>query len=133
MSRYLVDSNHLSAYLDSQPVVTPRIDAAIQAGHRVGVCLPVLCEYRAGIRLGRRYQQNLTRLRAAMHVFRFWPTDADTAAEYGRIAQELRAVGRQLAQFDLLIAAIARQHGLILLTADQDFQPVSQLQIENWL
>ena len=38
-----------------------------------------------------------------------------------------------LAQFDLLIAAVARQFKLTLLTADQDFQPVSRLRIENWL
>jgi predicted nucleic acid-binding protein len=38
-----------------------------------------------------------------------------------------------LSQFDLLIAAVARQHKLILLTADHDFQAVSRLRIENWL
>jgi predicted nucleic acid-binding protein len=38
-----------------------------------------------------------------------------------------------LSQFDLLIAALARQQGLIVLTADQDFRPVSGLKVENWL
>ena len=38
-----------------------------------------------------------------------------------------------LTQFDLLIAAIARQYKLTLLTADQDFKPVNHLNIENWL
>ena len=38
-----------------------------------------------------------------------------------------------LSQFDLLIAALARQRGLILPTADQDFRPVTGLQVENWL
>jgi PIN domain. len=38
-----------------------------------------------------------------------------------------------LSQFDLLIAALSRQHGLTLLTADKDFQVVRQLARENWL
>jgi predicted nucleic acid-binding protein len=38
-----------------------------------------------------------------------------------------------LSQFDLLIAALARQHKLVLLTADKDFKAVSRLTVENWL
>ena len=33
----------------------------------------------------------------------------------------------------LLIAALARQHGFILLSADQDFQRVTRLKVQNWL
>jgi predicted nucleic acid-binding protein len=95
--------------------------------------LPVLCEYRAGIRLGRRYRQNLARLQAALAIFRLWPADEQTATEFATIFQELRSGGRILTQFDLLIAAIARSSKLILLTDDQDFEPVSHLRIENWL
>ena len=133
MNRYLLDTNHLSAYLDRHPVLGPRIDAGLRAGDRFGLCFPVLCEYRAGIRLSRRYRQNLARLQAALAVFRLWPSDEQTAAEFAELFQELRALGRMLAQFDLLIAAVARQHKLILLTADQDFQGVRRLKIEDWL
>ena len=106
---------------------------ALRAGDRFGICLPVQCEYRAGIRVSRRYRQNLARYQAALALFRVWPTDGDTAVEFAEIFRELRAVGRMLSPFDLLIAAVARQSKLILLTADRDFQPVSRLRIENWL
>jgi predicted nucleic acid-binding protein len=133
LNRYLLDTNHLSAYLDRQPALIQRVEAALRAGDRLGICLPVLCEYRAGIRLGRRYQQNLARLRTALAIFRLWPTDEQTAGEFAVLFQELRSTGRVLSQFDLLIAAVARQYRLTLLTADQDFQPVGRLHIENWL
>jgi predicted nucleic acid-binding protein len=133
VNRYLLDTNHLSAYLDRHPVLQPRVDAALHSGDRFGICLPVQCEYRAGIRVSRRYRQNLARFQAALTVFRVWATDDDTAAEFAEIFRELRAVGRMLSPFDLLIAAVARQSKLVLLTADQDFQPVSGLRIENWL
>lgn len=41
VNRYLLDSNHLSAYLDRQPVLTQRIDASLRAGDRFGICLPM--------------------------------------------------------------------------------------------
>lgn len=133
MKRYLLDTNHLSAYLDRHPVLQPRVDAALRAGDRFGICVPVHCEYRAGIRVSRRHRQNLARLQAALALFRVWPTDDDTVAEFAEIFRELRAEGRMLSQFDLLIAALARQQRLILLTADKDFQPVKRLDLENWL
>jgi len=133
MNRYLLDTNHLSAYLDRHVSLEERIDAALRGGDRIGLCLPVLCEYRAGIRLGRRYQRNLSRLNAALRFLRLWPIDEETAAEFADLFRELRAVGRVMSQFDLLIATVARQRGLILLTADQDFRPVAGLKIENWL
>lgn len=133
MNRYLLDTNHLSAYLDRNAKIEQRIDDALRAGDRVGICLPVLCEYRAGIRLSRRYKQNLARLQAALAVLRIWPIDEETAAEFAELVQELRDSGRAMSQFDLLIAALARQSGVTLLTSDKDFKPVSRLKVENWL
>jgi len=133
VKRYLLDTNHLSAYLDRHPVLQPRVDAGLRNGDRFGICLPVHCEYRAGIRVSRRHRQNLTRFQAALALFRLWPTDDDTVVEFAEIFRELRAAGLLLSQFDLLIAAVARQLRVILLTADRDFQPVKRLQIENWL
>jgi predicted nucleic acid-binding protein len=133
LNRYLLDTNHLSAFLDRQPAQEQRIDAALRAGDRFGLCLPVLCEYRAGIKLSRRHQQNLARLQTALTRIRLWPADEQTAVEFAKLYQELRSQGRMLSQFDLLIAAVTRQHKLILLTADQDSQPVSRVKVENWL
>ncbi len=62
-----------------------------------------------------------------------WPIDEQTAVEFAELFQELRAAGRALSQFDLLIAALARQHDLTLLSDDQDFTPVKRLKLENWL
>lgn len=133
MTRYLLDTNHLSAYLDRHAVLEPRIDKALLAGDRFGIVLPVLCEYRAGIALGSRHQRNLARLAAARAIFRLWPIDEDTTAEFAAVFRELRQVGRVVSQFDMVIGAAARQQGLTLLTADADFQAVARLRVENWL
>jgi hypothetical protein len=69
VNRYLLDTNHLSAYLDRHAQLESRIDSALLAGDRFGIVLPVLCEYRAGIALGSRYQRNFVRLQAALSIF----------------------------------------------------------------
>src|SRR5438046_2985531 len=121
--RYLLDTNHLSAYCDGKPVER-RIENSIGQSHRFGVTVPVLCEYQAGIVAGNRYQKNLARLEKAMRRFRIWPVDEATSFEFGSIVKELRTAGRLIPPFDILIAASARQLGLTLLTADRDFQAV---------
>ena len=133
MNRYLLDTNHLSAYLNRQATLEQKVDVRLRAGDRFGICLPVLCEYRAGIRLTKRYRQNLARLQFALTRLRLWPTDEQTAIEFAELFQELRSAGRMLLQFDLLIAALTRQHKLVLLTADKDFKAVSRLTVDNWL
>jgi predicted nucleic acid-binding protein len=85
VKRYLLDTNHLSAYLDRHPVLQPRVDAALRSGDRIGICLPVHCEYRAGIRVSRRHRQNLARLQAALALFRVWPTDVGSVVEFADI------------------------------------------------
>jgi predicted nucleic acid-binding protein len=59
--------------------------------------------------------------------------DVETSTVFAELFQECRSQGRVLSQFDLTIAAVARQHDLILLTADQDFHRIVSLKWENWL
>lgn len=118
MTKYLLDTNHFSAYLGGHSALVPRINSSLESGDRVGICLPVLFEYRAGIRLGKYYQRNLARLRRALAVFWMWPLDAETAVEFAELFAICREHGRVMSQFDMAIAAIARQHQLVLLTAD---------------
>ena len=58
--------------------------------------------------------------------------DAETTRLYGEVYIELRRQGRALSQVDMMLAALARQHKLIVLTTDRDFQALSDLAIENW-
>ncbi len=133
MNRYLLDTNHLSAYLDRRTALPDRIETGLRAGDRFGISLAVHCEYSAGIRLSKRFAKNLTRFQTALGMLRIWPTDEHTAAEFAEIYFELRSQGRMLSQFDMLIAAVARQYRLTLLTADADFSSVQRIHIENWI
>lgn len=58
--------------------------------------------------------------------------DAVTAAYYGRIKKALRDKGRPLPENDIWIAALAQQHGLIVVSRDQHFKEIESLPVEAW-
>jgi tRNA(fMet)-specific endonuclease VapC len=61
-----------------------------------------------------------------------WPLDTETTRLYGAVYIELRRGGRALSQVDMMLAALARQHKLVVLTTDRDFEALPDLTIENW-
>src|SRR4051812_39934093 len=60
-------------------------------------------------------------------------TAMGTIIEFGRVRAELRASGRPIPMFDILIAAIARANGLTVVTADAHFNAVAGLGVKDWL
>lgn len=60
--------------------------------------------------------------------------DLPADAEYGRIRAELEAAGTPIGPNDLLIAAHARAHEAVIVTANtEEFRRVRGLHVENWL
>jgi tRNA(fMet)-specific endonuclease VapC len=60
------------------------------------------------------------------------PFDDAAARHYAEIRHQLEVQGRVLGPNDIMIAAIARTHGLTLVSADQDFSRVPGLTVEDW-
>jgi tRNA(fMet)-specific endonuclease VapC len=63
--------------------------------------------------------------------------DDQCAREYGRIHTRIAERGLTAGRADLMIAATALVHGLVLVTHDKDFDPiaavVSELRLDDWL
>ena len=133
MPDYLLDSNHMSAALRKVSMVRDRIHQGRRAGNRFISCHPVLCELEVGIQQTPKPDDNRRRLAQLLRHVRLWPLDAETTRHYGGVYLELRRSGRALSQVDMILAALARQHKLIILTTDRDFEALSDLAVENWV
>jgi tRNA(fMet)-specific endonuclease VapC len=59
--------------------------------------------------------------------------DEDTARLYGTAFNELRRRGKALSQVDLMLAALARQHKLVILSTDGDFDALPDIKRQNWI
>jgi tRNA(fMet)-specific endonuclease VapC len=60
------------------------------------------------------------------------PFDDAAAGHYAEIRHQLELQGRVIGPNDLKIAAIARTHGLTLVSSDQEFIRVPGLKVEDW-
>jgi predicted nucleic acid-binding protein len=133
MKRYLLDTNHLSEAVRRVSVVRDRVQHLRRQGEIFGTCGPALCELLVGIRQRGDAGRTRRRVDGLLQVVRLWPVDLDIAEHYGEIYEELRQAGRALSQVDIMLAGIARQLSATLLTTDQDFAALADIQTENWL
>ena len=133
MGDYLLDTNHASPLVTiGHPLRTKILESGAK-GDTFALCVPVIVETKFGIGILPRAKSNLEewqRLKALLTTYALDAHDADLAVD---LQLSLRKIGRQLASFDALIAAIALRYDLILLTTDKDFQAIEELRTDNWL
>jgi predicted nucleic acid-binding protein len=133
MTRYLLDTNHLSDTTRRVSRIRDRVQQRIPYGDRFGTCVPALCELEVGMQQTAQPGEARRRLRGILKRISIWPVDAAVPEVYGALYHELRRRGRVLSQVDLLLGALAFDWNLRLLTSDRDFEALPQIRTENWL
>lgn len=91
-------------------------------------------ELRQGAEKSQQVAANHARLDLFLEPMRVLPFDEEAALEGARLRAHLERLGRRIGDLDSLIAAHALARGMILVTNNVDeFQRVSDLEIENWV
>jgi len=85
-----------------------------------------------GAEKSERPQENIADIKTFTSAFSLLPCDKETAGHYGYLANVLRKKGRPIPQNDIWIAAVARQHDLIVATWDKHFQQVPEISVYSW-
>jgi tRNA(fMet)-specific endonuclease VapC len=131
--KYLLDTNAVSDFVNDRRGVRKRAIETRRRGARVGTCFPALAELFYGIELSATRDANMALARLGVVKLTLWPFDQVAAAEYGRIAAELRRTGRPMQQVDIMVAAIALALGdCTVVTTDSDLSAVPGLRVEDW-
>lgn len=132
---YLLDTNHWSYLQRSHPAVLTRIQSLPD---EATIYMPVVAqaELLFGVELatsGPRkqelralYEQVIAETADIIHI------TSQVAEQYALILASLRRKGKPIETNDIWIAAIARAHDLILVTSDEHFRYVDDLQVEDW-
>lgn len=133
MKRYLLDSGILSDLINNRHEVPARFKSESRLGHKIGTGMPVIAEQVYGIEYGENRDRNMKSLISVLPTIKLWPFDKTAAFEYGRLAAELRRIGRPMQVIDIMIAAIALGLGdCTVVTKDGDLAAIPGLQVENW-
>ena len=130
---HLLDTTVLCQPIKDHPL-TEAIDRWSTLGD-AAVCTSAICvaeilqglEERESEKYWRRYHELLENRYAAL------PFDQTVAMVFGQTAAILRREGQTRPVVDLLIAATAKRHGLILATSNAGhFTGIPGLQVEDW-
>ncbi len=133
MNRYLLDTGIMSDFINRRRGVDVKVREARRRGARIGTCLPVVGELFFGIEVSATREANLPLLKRTLSGIVCWPSDRPAAEAYGRLAAELKRLGRPMQQIDIQIAAIALSLGsCTVVSADSDLTAVPGLTVENW-
>jgi predicted nucleic acid-binding protein len=128
---YVLDTNVIAGLLKAQVTVKARFERHL--GDALYLCQPVDYEVQRGLHKKDALKQRLF-LETVLKPMLLWSpaTEADwhSAAHLWAFAS---SKGRQLSDMDLLIAAIAKRLGAVLVTSDLDFAIFEDLPQENWL
>jgi len=126
--RYLLDTNVIVAFFAGEGRVRDGLNEADEV-FLPSVAIGELCY---GARKSGRSDENLARIDELVLTNVVLACDVETARQYGEIKNALRLKGRPLPENDIWIAALARQHGLVLVTRDAHFEQIDNLNMTAW-
>jgi tRNA(fMet)-specific endonuclease VapC len=132
MKGYLLDTNILSDLIKKpQGRVAHKI--AMLDNHHVQTSLIVASELRFGA-MKKGSQSLITQVDRILSAIKVLPYDVPSDQHYAAIRCHLEQQGTPIGPNDMLIAAQALAHQLIVVTANErEFRRVPNLQVENWL
>lgn len=124
----MLDTNAVSAFLNR---LSPRLDGWMRE-QRCCLSAVVVAEIRYGLEKRPEAVRLKALAEATLETLEILPWTEDCARTYGRLRADLEREGKPLAVMDLLIASHALSEGCTLVTADQAFANVAELQLEAW-
>jgi tRNA(fMet)-specific endonuclease VapC len=133
VTKYLLDTNHASRLMGNDDRIVGKVRQARQTGDEFGVSMTILGELYFAVYASQRQIQNLQRLSRLLATLHLYSFDNESAEAFGKIQAEQKNKGRPIPPLDAQIAAVARQQGLTVLTADRHFDYIDNLDVENWL
>jgi tRNA(fMet)-specific endonuclease VapC len=131
-SSYLLDTNVVIAYLNSESALQEKLKALEEANATLSISTTIAGELYFGAYKSGRVTANVAQLKNFLNTFNTFICDTATAEQYGQIKMQLRAKGKPIPENDIWIAATALQHHLILISRDEHFKEVNGIRIERW-
>jgi tRNA(fMet)-specific endonuclease VapC len=126
--KYLVDSDYVADYLSARPHATELLATLTKEGTTIS--LVTFGEIYEGIYFGRDPQRTKEVFDRFLRSVAVLPLTKPIMQQFARMRGELRRKGQIIGDFDILIAATAIHHHLILVTRNiKDYQRIPLLHL----
>ncbi len=129
-SRYLIDTDWAIHYLNGHPAIVKRLDELKTEGLALSVIS--LAELYEGVYYSTDPEGNELDLNDFLQGVEVIGIDEETSKNFGKERGRLRAAGKTIGDFDLLIGITAIQHNLPLFTNNRrHFEVIDGLTLES--
>ncbi|WP_375560441.1 type II toxin-antitoxin system VapC family toxin [Bernardetia sp. OM2101] len=127
--KFLLDTNILIALFKHEKAIIEKLS------EQNNIC------YTSFITIGELYygafnsfkiEENLLQLSKLRQVIPILKSSDTTSMLYGKIKTGLKKKGKPIPENDIWIAALAKEHDLILVTRDKHFEEIEDLKVEKW-
>jgi tRNA(fMet)-specific endonuclease VapC len=130
---YLLDTNICIYIINKKPAAVLKRVQSKQPG-QIAISSITLAELEYGVARSQHPGRNRMALLEFLFPFMILDFDQEASMVYGLIRSLLESRGRPVGPMDLLLAAQAKAHNLILVTNNErEFRRIDGLQIENWV
>jgi predicted nucleic acid-binding protein len=128
---YLLDTNTISYWMEEHPTIIQKVQEHIAQNDVLAVCGPIYFELQRGL-LWRNSTAKLTNLNEKIlpQLSRVPFTEGDWL-QAARFWADATRQGKSIEDVDLLVAAVAYRINAIIVSSDQDFDPLP-IQREDW-
>ncbi len=124
----ILDTNALSAFVDGDA----DIGSVLRLHTRAAIPVIVLGEFRYGIAESRHRAAYEAWLASELGHFDILAITDETTTPYAALRVALKRLGRPIPANDVWIAALAVQHRLPILSRDQHFDGVPNIEWKSW-
>ena len=127
----IIDTSFMVDFLKGAPDAVGKMKELI-GNDRAAITIITCYELLKGASLSSRKEENLAEVTKAISSMEVIDLSLEACAEAAEIYHELKEDGCLIGEFDIIIAAIARANHEALLTRDQHFKSVQELNIVKW-
>jgi tRNA(fMet)-specific endonuclease VapC len=128
---YLLDSDTVIYSLKGHPTVKINLERHRQAVLKISIV--TLMELYYGAYKSQKVTSNIGKIKSIEEAIEIIPLGRESAEVFAMLKSNLEKSGTPLYDFDLILAACALAHDLVLVTNNlKHFERVEGLRLENW-
>ncbi len=128
---FLLDTDTIIYSLKGDPIVNQNISQ--YANEPMKICSATLMELYYGAYKSQMVLSNLAKVKAIEEAFEVLPIGVESVQIFGLLKANFEAIGKRLDDFDLIIAACAMAHNLILVSNNaKHYSRIEGLRLVSW-
>ena len=126
--RLLLDTNAVISLFNGEGSIKPVLESA----EKLFIATIVVGELYYGAFNSTKIEENTKKIDELIENVEVVECNLETAKHYAEIKKKLRDNGTKINENDIWIAALAKQHNLTLLSRDNDFTNIEDINLKKW-